>query len=40
MDAQTNAAAAGDPLAKLAAAAYPAGVLADVIKYEARFARG
>jgi hypothetical protein len=27
-------------LQKLAAAAYPAGVLADVIKYEARFARG
>ena len=40
VDAQTNAAAAGDPLAKLAAAAYPAGVLADVIKYEAKFARG
>ena len=38
--AQTSGAAAGDPLAKLAAAAYPAGVLADVIKYEARFARG
>lgn len=40
VDAQTNAAAAGDPLAKLAAAAYPAGVLADVIKYEAKFAKG
>jgi len=40
VDAQTNAAAAGDPLAKLAAAAYPAGVLADVIKFEAKFARG
>lgn len=38
--AQTNAAAAGDPLAKLAAAAYPAGVLNDVIKYEAMFAKG
>ena len=35
--AQTSAAAAGDPLAKLAAAAYPAGVLADVIRYEATF---
>lgn len=38
--AQTSAASAGDPLAKLAAAAYPAGVLADVIKYEAKFAKG
>jgi len=38
--AQTNAAAAGDPLAKLGAAAYPAGVLADVVKFEAKFARG
>lgn len=28
------------PLADLAAAAYPAGVLADVIKYEAKFAKG
>jgi hypothetical protein len=39
VDAQTNAAAAGDPLAKLAAAAYPAGVLNDVIKFEARFTK-
>ena len=37
---QTSSASAGDPLAKLAAAAYPAGVLADVIKYEAMFAKG
>ena len=37
---QTSGAAAGDPLAKLAAAAYPAGVLADVIKMEAKFAKG
>jgi len=35
--AQTSSASAGDPLAKLAAAAYPAGVLNDVIRYEARF---
>lgn len=38
--AQTNAASAGDPLAKLAAAAYPAGVLGDVIKMELKFAKG
>jgi hypothetical protein len=38
--AQTSGASAGDPLAKLAAAAYPAGVLNDLIKYEARFVRG
>ena len=38
--AQTSGAAAGDPLAKLAAAAYPAGVLADVVKFEAKFAKG
>lgn len=38
--AQTSSASAGDPLAKLAAAAYPAGVLADVVKFEAKFARG
>jgi hypothetical protein len=38
--AQTNAAAAGDPLGKLAAAAYPAGALADVVRYTAKFARG
>ena len=37
VDGQTSGASAGDPLAKLAAAAYPAGVLADVIKYEAKF---
>ena len=35
--AQTSGAAAGDPLAKLAAAAYPAGVLNDIVKYEAKF---
>lgn len=40
VDGQTSSASAGDPLAKLAAAAYPAGVLADVIKFEAKFARG
>ena len=39
VDGQTSSAAAGDPLAKIAAAAYPAGVLADVIKYEAKFAK-
>ncbi len=38
--AQTSGAAAGDPLAKIAAAAYTAGILADVIKYEAKFAKG
>lgn len=38
--AQTASASAGDPLAKIPAAAYPAGVLADVIKFEARFAKG
>jgi hypothetical protein len=32
----TNAA----PLSALAAAAYPAGVLGDVIKYEAKFCKG
>jgi hypothetical protein len=38
-NAQTNAASAGDPLAKLAAAAYPAGALADVVKFTAKFVR-
>lgn len=33
-------ASATNPLANLAAGAYPSGVLSDVIKYEARFARG
>lgn len=32
-------AAVSEPLAKLAAAAYPAGVLGDVIRYEAKFAK-
>src|SRR6185437_12928637 len=35
--AQTSSAAAGDPLAKLGAAAYPAGVLNDLVRYEAKF---
>jgi hypothetical protein len=37
--AQSSGAAAGDPLVKLAAAVYPAGVLADVIKFSAKFSR-
>ena len=38
--AMVQGAAAGDALANLGAAAYPAGVLGDVIKMEAKFARG
>ena len=38
--AMIGGAAVSNPLANLAAGAYPSGVLGDVIKFEARFARG